>query len=583
MKKSSRKNKRAFAVIAIVTLISIIFCWSASTIFTSCANARNDNQQQESVENDEVVENTPAAEPETPVAEPETTAEDGESTIPEGYVSQEDYDQISEKLTDSEERSQDLAAENSSLGEKLETAISENAKAQKEISTQKARVDAAEKLADLLQTKLDNVHPITVKNGKVWVHIDDFLNAANGVGAIIKSERGYAMRATSGTHVVIYDDMSWERSFLVENFDLPMTQAYEIALTRDEGKTAFAASFGNYSWANGGLFTDYRSVEFAKELTSMPKNGKAGEQFFALLSYCAVVTEVDGEYRFAIYAGDFEANPTTPATQPTTNPETVVKEIVKEVTKTEKVYVDRCGRCGHLIEDCICEPEVKVVEKTNVIVKEVEKIIEKPVEPEKPDTPDEPEKPNTDHNDRPNDSNTDHNDRPWDNDDNTTGDVVDGSDDDITGDIHDDDSDHNPREDDGDITGGIHDPFDDDTDITGEDHDPDNGDITGDSNSTDHSPREEDDITGDIHDPFDDITDDSNNTDHSPREEDNSNSYDNAGDITGGDHDPDPDNGEITNNISNPVGNDTDNSNLDDVDITGSTANNSGTGHSERP
>lgn len=568
--KKSKKVRLAWT--AVVVTLSILFMWFAPTALYSCANAQND-QQQVSVDNGEPVENTNT---DANTAKSNTPAADGESVIPEGYVPVADYDQVCDLFNSTKQDNEALNSENVKLKGDIQTAISENANAQEEIATQSDRADEAEKLADALQTKLDNVHPITVKNGMVWVHIDDFLNAANGVGAIIKNERGYAMRATSGTHVVIYDDMSWDRSFLVENFDLPMTQAYAIALTRDEGKTAFVANFGNYSWANGGLFTDYRSVEFAKELTSMPKNGKAGEQFFALLSYCAVVTEVNGEYRFAIYAGDFEANP-TPAVQPTTNPETVVREIVKEVTKTEKVYVDRCGRCGHLIEDCICEPEVKVVEKTNVIVKEVEKIIEKPVEPEEPDTPDEPEKPNKpDHNPRPDDSNTSHNDRPWDNDDNTTGDVIDGSDDDITGDIHDDNSDHNPREDDGDITGDIHDPFNDDDDITGGVHD---SEYNGDSN---HSPREEDDITGSDHDP--DNSEITNNTsNHSPREEDNSNSYDNAGDITGGDHDPD--NGEITNNIPNSVGNDTDNitPNFDDVDITGSTANNSGTGHSERP
>ena len=563
MKKS---NKVRLAWTAVVVTLCTLFMWIAPTALYSCANAQND-QQQVSVDNGEPVENTNT---DANTAKSNTPAADGESVIPEGYVPAADYDQVCDQLNSTKQDNEALNDRNVKLEGDIQTAVSENAKAQKEISTQKARADAAEKLADVLQTKLDNVHPITVKNGKVWVHIDDFLNAANGVGAIIKSERGYAMRATSGTHVVIYDDMSWDRSFLVENFDLPMAQAYAIALTRDEGKTAFVANFGNYSWANGGLFTDYRSVEFAKELTSMPKNGKAGEQFFSLLSYCAVVTEVDGEYRFAIYAGDFEANP-TPAAQPTTNPETVVKEIVKEVTKTEKVYVDRCGRCGHLIEDCICEPEVKVVEKTNVIVKEVEKIIEKPVEPEKPDTPDEPEKPNKpDHNPRPDDSNTSHNDRPWDNDDNTTGDVIDGSDDDITGDIHDDNSDHNPREDDGDITGDIHDPFNDDDDITGGVHDPE---YNGDSNSTDHSPREEDDITGSDH----DITGDSN---HSPREED---------DITGSDHDitgdsnhsPREEESITSNSVDNAI--DNINPNFDDVEITGSTTSNSGTGHSERP
>ena len=566
--KKSKKVRLAWT--AVVVTLSILFMWFAPAALYSCANAQND-QQQVSVDNGEPVENTNT---DANTAKSNTPAADGESVIPEGYVSQEDYDQLSEKFADSEEKNQALVADNSSLGEKLETAINENVKAQEEISTQKARADEAKKLADTLQAELENVHPITVKNGKVWVHIDDFLNAANGVGAIIKSERGYAMRATSGTHVVIYDDMSWDRSFLVENFDLPMAQAYAIALTRDEGKTAFVANFGNYSWANGGLFTDYRSVEFAKELTSMPKNGKAGEQFFALLSACAVVTEVNGEYRFAIYAGDFEANP-TPAPQPTVEPEVIVREITNTVT--EQVFVDRCGRCGKLIADCICEPEVIETIKTEKEYVVVEKIIEKTVEPEKPAEPEEPEKPNKpDHNPRPDDSNTDHNDRPWDNDDNTTGDDYDDSD--ITGNDYDDDTAHNPREDDSDITGDVHDPFNDDEDITGGAHDPE---YNGDSN---HSPREEDDITGSDHDPDNgEIT--NNNPNHSPREEDNSNSYDNAGDITGGDHDPDPDNGEITNNISNPVGNDTDNitPNFDDVEITGSTANNSGTGHSERP
>ena len=563
-----KKSNKRLAWTAVVVVIATIFMWFGPTVLYSCANARND-QQQVSVDNGEPVENTDTDAANT--ANSNTPAADGENVIPpKGYVSQEDYDQVCDQLNSSNQDNEALNGENVKLKGDLQTTISENAKAQKEIATQSARADVAQKLADALQTKLNNVHPITVKNGKVWVHIDDFLNAANGVGAIIKNERGYAMRATSGTHVVIYDDMSWDRSFLVENFDLPMTQAYSIALTRDEGKTAFVASFGNYSWANGGLFTDYCSVEFARELTSMPKNGKSGEQFFALLSACAVVAQDEnGEYRFAIYAGDFEANP-TPASQPTTNPETVVKEIVKEVTKTEKVYVDRCGRCGKLIENCICKPEIIETTKTETVV--IEKVIEKTVEPEKPDEPDEPEKPNKpDHNPRPDDSNTDHNPRPWDNDDNITGDDYDDSD--ITGNDYDDDTAHNPREDDSDITGGVHDPFNDDGDITGGVHDPE---YNGDSNSTDHSPREEESITSNsvdnaidnINPNFDDvditgsdhdITGDSNSTDHSPREEESitSNSVDNAID-----------------NIT---------SNFDDVDITGSTANNSGTDHSERP
>lgn len=509
-----KKSNKRLAWTAVVVVIATIFMWFGPTVLYSCANARND-QQQVSVDNGEPVENTDTDAANT--ANSNTPAADGENVIPpKGYVSQEDYDQVCDQLNSSNQDNEALNGENVKLKGDIQTAVSENAKAQKEIATQSARADVAQKLADALQTKLNNVHPITVKNGKVWVHIDDFLNAANGVGAIIKNERGYAMRATSGTHVVIYDDMSWDRSFLVENFDLPMTQAYSIALTRDEGKTAFVASFGNYSWANGGLFTDYRSVEFARELTSMPKNGKSGEQFFALLSACAVVAQDEnGEYRFAIYAGDFEANP-TPAPQPTVGPEVIVKEITNTVT--EQVFIDRCGRCGELIENCICKPEIIETTKTETVVIEKVKVIEKTVEPEKPDEPDEPdepEKPNKpDHNPRPDDSNTDHNPRPWDNDDNITGDDYDDSD--ITGNDYDDDTAHNPREDDSDITG----------------------------DSSSHSPREEDNITSDsvVDNEIDDIT-------------------------------------------STHVGNDTDNitSNFDDVDITGSTANNSGTGHSERP
>lgn len=577
-----KKSNKRLAWTAVVVVIATIFMWFGPTVLYSCANARND-QQQVSVDNGEPVENTDTDAANT--ANSNTPAADGENVIPpKGYVSQEDYDQVCDQLNSSNQDNEALNGENVKLKGDIQTAVSENAKAQKEIATQSARADVAQKLADALQTKLNNVHPITVKNGKVWVHIDDFLNAANGVGAIIKNERGYAMRATSGTHVVIYDDMSWDRSFLVENFDLPMTQAYSIALTRDEGKTAFVASFGNYSWANGGLFTDYRSVEFARELTSMPKNGKSGEQFFALLSACAIVAQDEnGEYRFAIYAGDFEANP-TPAPQPTVGPEVIVKEITNTVT--EQVFIDRCGRCGELIENCICKPEIIETTKTETVVIEKVKVIEKTVEPEKPDEPDEPdepEKPNKpDHNPRPDDSNTDHNPRPWDNDDNITGDDYDDSD--ITGNDYDDDTAHNPREDDSDITGGVHDPFNDDGDITGGVHDPE---YNGDSNSTDHSPREEESITSNsvdnaidnINPNFDDvditgsdhdITGDSSS--HSPREEDN---------ITS---DSVVDN-EIDDITSTHVGNDTDNitSNFDDVDITGSTANNSGTGHSERP
>ena len=233
---------------------------------------------------------------------------------------------------------------------------------------EKAEKERLEKLANDLQEQLNAVHPIREKNGKIWVHVDDFLNYPDGVGAIVHSRDGYAMRSAFGEHIKVYDDMSGDEH-LNEMFDLPMIQAYEIALTADEGKTAFVANFGCYNYANGGLFTKFESVRFPQSLTSKTKNGGLGYNYYELIKSCAVVTTADdGSYRFALYAGDFEANPEIKKPEP----EKVIERVETKVEVEKIVYRDRevtkvieiCGRCKKLYSECTCpDVEVVVVEK----------------------------------------------------------------------------------------------------------------------------------------------------------------------------------------------------------------------------
>ena len=246
---------------------------------------------------------------------------------------------------------------------------------------EKAEKERLEKLANDLQEQLNAVHPIREKNGKIWVHVDDFLNYPDGVGAIVHSENGYAMRSAVGQHIMLYDDMTIDQQFLVENFDLPMelffdssdgkekAYPYRIVMTMDEGKTAFVANFGNYNWKFGGLFTSFENVNFQHTLSSMPKNGKSGQQYFQLLASCAVVTlSSEGDYRFAIYAGNFEANPEISKPEP----EKVIERVETKVEVEKIVYRDRevikvieiCGRCKKLYSECTCpDVEVVVIEK----------------------------------------------------------------------------------------------------------------------------------------------------------------------------------------------------------------------------
>lgn len=244
---------------------------------------------------------------------------------------------------------------------------------------EKAEKERLEKLANDLQEQLNAVHPIKEKNGKIWVHVDDFLNLANDVGAIVQSENGYAMRTTSGVRVSLYDDMC-DDQHLDENFDLPMVlyadakgnqcaQVYQIALTSDEGQTAYVANFGIYNYDKGGLFTNYESCEFPQSLTTKPKNGGVGYNFYELIKSCAVVTTADdGSYRFAILSGNFEPNPVIKKPEP----EKVIERVETKVEVEKIVYRDRevtkvieiCGRCKKLYNECTCpDVEVVVIEK----------------------------------------------------------------------------------------------------------------------------------------------------------------------------------------------------------------------------
>ena len=268
--------------------------------------------------------------------------------------SNEELAQIKKELSDAKAANEQLSAELDASQVKL--------------VVEKSATEEAEKIAEQLREKLDNTHPIRVKNGVVWVHIDDFLSLPNGVGAIVQSENGYAMRSGFGEHIKVYDDMSGDEH-LNEMFDLPMIQAYEIALTADEGKTAFSANFGNYNYANGGLFTKFESVDFPQSLTSKTKNGGPGYKFYEIVRNCAVVTtDDDGSYRFAIYAGNFEANPEIKKQEP----EKVIERVETKVEVEKIVYRDRevtkvieiCGRCKKLYSECTCpDVEVVVVEK----------------------------------------------------------------------------------------------------------------------------------------------------------------------------------------------------------------------------
>ena len=266
------------------------------------------------------------------------------------------------------------------------TLKNEKAEIQNENTNLKTEITSLQKLVEELKSK--SAHEIVVRNNVIWVHIEDFLYAANGVGALISAEdgTGYALRTLKGVHVKVYDDEHGDEH-LVPKFDLPMYDYYTIVLTADEGKSAFTASFGNYNWANRGLMTTFTGCKFVKELSSMPKNGGSGKRFYNLIKATAVVASENGTYRFAIDADNYGANPVIKPTCnhgnnchcgdcdkcPALKPETIIKtETIEKIVEVEKVVVvpgetiyisgqdihwNWCGRCGYLMEYCICRTE----------------------------------------------------------------------------------------------------------------------------------------------------------------------------------------------------------------------------------
>ena len=241
-------------------------------------------------------------------------------------------------------------AEISALKEQLAEASAKLEKANAQLEAKTSELADTKNLLAEAESMAEK--EVEVINGEIHCDTEYFLERAT----VIFSDNTAALQATTKGTPVVLDSRhaDGEKNGYRDNiFSLPRN-GYQIAVTFD-GKTVMVADFGNYNWANAGLFLR-NNAKTGFKLVDTEKYGKLGD-FASVLQVVAVcVPNENSEYGYDFYvrADNYDANPTI--TKPETKPEVIEKvvEVIKEVEK--------------------------VVEKPVEVIKEVEKVVEKPVE-----------------------------------------------------------------------------------------------------------------------------------------------------------------------------------------------------------